>query len=112
MMLWKKSVGESRVNCSKVKVLDRRRRVEYSFSPNRWRSRDRKSGAEKQTDTRIEQNRLRSCTDTDRQTDRDTERDTQRERERERERERQTKRLTDRQTDRQTDRLRDSCGQD
>ena len=28
MMLWQKSVGESRLDCSRVMVLDRRRRVD------------------------------------------------------------------------------------
>ena len=42
MILWKKSVGESRANCSRVMVLDRKRRV------------DKTTGAERMEDEGVE----------------------------------------------------------
>ena len=37
MMLWKKGVGEGREDCSRVMVLDRRRRVDQRPEVSRWK---------------------------------------------------------------------------
>ena len=77
-------------------MFDRRRRVDQSFSPNRWRSSDRETmgqrnilihGQTDRTDSEAVLILTGSLTE--------TERDTQRERSRQRERERMTVRLRD-----------------
>ena len=40
MMLWKKSVGKSRVNYSRVMVLDRRRRVDRKHEVSGWKTKE------------------------------------------------------------------------
>ena len=40
MMPWKKSVGKSRVNCSRMMVLDRRRRVDRKHEVSGWKTKE------------------------------------------------------------------------
>ena len=37
MMLWKKGVGEGREDCSRIMLLDRRRRVDQKPEVSRWK---------------------------------------------------------------------------